>query len=297
MPFFSLIFFFVGFQTGATTREPTRLHRGRRPRRAEARMIEVNLRPSTAGDSFSESFLTQNTDRWDNNDDWLMCVGKQCVYLSRYNLQFNIPNPHGMLQIEMWNNCYQDHCCVESWRDKNCTPYSTGQLVSKKKYGYGSYRWHAIATFGHSPSEEIDVSSCFSLENDEKNDIGLGLSLCVSSKNPREVATVLQSGEYSATKYHTLSDDSICKSLAEYQIDYLPSGIKYKVNGLLIREIKADQIDIPRDDLQIAMGLFPAVDSEPKMYNQEEMAHHIVVPFMHKMQVFRVDYIKDGDKI
>jgi len=262
-------------------------------------MIEVNLPPPTAGNSFSESFLTQNTDRWDNNEDWLMCVGKQCVYLSRNNLQFNTPSPHGMLQIELWNNCYEDHCCLEKNRGhKDCTPYTTGQLVSKENYGYGSYRWHAIATPLEYSPDQIDVSSCFSLENDEESEVMLGVSLCVSSKNPNQVASIFQMGEYSSTEYHNIYADSIGKSLAEYQIDYLPSGIKYKVNGLLLREIKSDQIDFyTKDDLQIQMGLFPSVDAEQKMYDRKEMAHHIVVPSMHKMQVFRVDYIKQGDKI
>jgi len=109
------------------------------------------------GSEFIDDFSYKSS-LWKKERDSLLCIGDSCVYMMNINHQLIKPNPRGYLQLAFRNNCKGKHCCNEN---DICTPFTSSQISSRYKYGYGSFRWVAITA--------IDNSDCYKSRN---NDFG-----------------------------------------------------------------------------------------------------------------------------
>ena len=105
--------------------------------------IDANIFEWDEGDTFTDHFTVFNRKRWTSNDGLLSCVGKHCVLRSEKNLVFQ----HlGGVQLKYRSDCSGVECCHGLKLNKDCTKFTSGALVSKHRYGYGSYRWKAYTT-------------------------------------------------------------------------------------------------------------------------------------------------------
>lgn len=230
-------------------------------------VTNINANLLTPG-SWIDTFETLDTKRWTSNDDFLLCLrGKrlfglddECVYLTTKKLTFSSSKP-GMMQIAFNNDCTGNKCC----RKFLCSPFTTGNLKSIQKYGYGSFRWYATAIHDMSlPRSTVEVLSCFSLKNDPAEKIALVISICVSSAYPFVATTILQAGEYKFSERHSLPFDA-SKEIVHWRIDYQACHITWAYDGTTLREIKAQQIEIPYTSVRVEMGMFPSRSNEPWM--------------------------------
>ena len=96
-----------------------------------------------AGVTFTDRFPRRN-DRWIEENNNLFCIGHQCFYAKKENLQYNSiadDLPHQTyVEITLRNNCIGPKCCYMDV----CTKYIGGQITSRPLYNYGSYRFLAL---------------------------------------------------------------------------------------------------------------------------------------------------------
>ena len=116
-------------------------------------LIWVLMNQSHAdGFEFTDNFNEFRTDIWNKSNDILHC-SKTCVYLDQDNIRI-VPHSDSMLknslQLSLRNDCFGPWCCkstamVRNWRasipKEYCTRYSTGKIISKDSYKYGSFRF------------------------------------------------------------------------------------------------------------------------------------------------------------
>lgn len=241
------------------------------------------------GSSFTDTFHDFYANRWEIKDGELLWEDSQCVYLSKKNCHFRREveglSKYGLVHIDFKNDCYGENCCENG---EIGTPFTAGQLMSRAVYGWGSFRWGAVATSGEGA---IDVLSCFTLKSHENSETPVKLSICVSSRDPYKVSTVMQIGQTTSIENFSLTFDA-SQQMAFYRIDYTSDRIKFMVDGQTLREVKPLEIKIPLENLFILMTMIPA---EGVLGTQEELA---VRPFLSSsMRVLRFRYIEEKSPI
>jgi len=111
--------------------------------------IDVNY---TGGDAFVDDFRTFNYDLWVVENGYLDCVWvesvtnvfwrRRCAFASKkkvhQKLVLNEISAFAdvVLELMMKNDCDHVRCCIDK---KHCTKYSSGQIVSKDSYLYGTF--------------------------------------------------------------------------------------------------------------------------------------------------------------
>ena len=106
-------------------------------------VLSVTRNKAMVGSTFHDNFFRFNSDLWEADDQYLLCVSTHCVYLNESNLHFQYVDKlfvHTYLQIQMKNDCQGHKCCV----GEMCTTYTSGQITSRHSYGYGSFRFLAF---------------------------------------------------------------------------------------------------------------------------------------------------------
>jgi len=245
------------------------------------------------GKSFIDTFQTPDPDVWDYDHEDLNCVnhtvGFECVYVTKKNRVMNSLYTFGVLRLDFKNDCEGEQCCHEDV----CTPFTSGTLKSKQKYGYGSYRWHAIATKDLSRDTAYGTLSCFTVES-EVSPQPQGMSLCAFSHEPEIVATVFYYGEHTDVLYFKV-DFPTNDTLARYRIDFFEDSISWIVNGDILHGISAMDQKLPSPEVHIEMGVF-ANDETVEYPKPSEMKPMHERPHMDiRMRILRFRFIEEND--
>jgi len=232
------------------------------------------------GEKFEDLFNKFDDSLWFKVDDELNCEGfQQCIYTKEENVEIHSiehmdkrkPKASEM-QLLIRNDCDESHCCSAEY----CTPYTSGQLMSLKTYGYGSFIFHAraISTFVYSNSYH-DVWSCMSIES--MNFIHpLGFSVCIPSESPHN-------GVFIWNYNGTIHDEIVTlpinagRRFAVYRIDWTPEGVSWMVNGELMMQLDAHNFTLPVQPLHIKASIIPQrTNVSPEPLHQ---AHDIELRF------------------
>ena len=112
-------------------------------------ILGINMQDERFGRSFIDTFSSEKKDIW-VVEEKLRCIFHECVYLSKENVDITSRKViegrdyfgFNKLYIHFRNDCNGPHCC----KDNLCTHYSSGNVLSKDIYGYGSFRFHALPT-------------------------------------------------------------------------------------------------------------------------------------------------------
>ena len=95
---------------------------------------------------FVDTFSLFDAANWMQEHDVLSCLFNQCFYALVQKLDYLKVDvrgePHSWLNIKLENTCKGQHCCHF---DEFCTYYEGGQIMSRKSYLYGSFRFVAMA--------------------------------------------------------------------------------------------------------------------------------------------------------
>jgi len=243
--------------------------------------------------SFTDVFHTDGESMW-KTSDWLHCVEGHCVKMSTANIAHRI-HQRGTLQISFRNDCDSEYDCCQDGFVLQCTPYTTGQVLSRGHFGYGSFRWIADAISDQSENldedDSVEVLACFTLENHHHTEISFVIGICISSFEPTVARTELNIGPHIESERHQLGFDPSEQS-AVYRIDFTPSGIKYFVNGALLREIKnQDGVHIPvSEKVKIGISMFQAITASPEPIETLDTLPRSRIEIV--MTIFRVRYIQ-----
>jgi len=237
-----------------------------------------------SGEKFEDLFNKFDDSLWFKVNDELNCAGfQQCIYTKEENVEIHSiehmdkrkPKASEM-QLLIRNDCDESHCCSEEY----CTPYTSGQLMSLKTYGYGSFIFHAraISTFAYSNSYH-DVWSCMSIETlveNASNAIPMGFSVCIPSESPHNGVFIWN---YNGTVHDEIVTLPINagRRFAVYRIDWTPEGVSWMVNGELMMQLSAHNFTLPVQPLHIKASIIPQrTNVSPEPLHQ---AHDIELRF------------------
>jgi len=273
-------------------------------------VISVTGNKAMVGSTFHDNFFRFNSDLWEADDQYLLCVSTHCVYLNESNLHFQYVDNlfvHTYLQIQMKNDCQGHKCCV----GEMCTAYTSGQITSRHSYGYGSFRFLAIV---HGNVGNLkDAWACFGVETmyDDRifvNEYGLdemapmrGISACIPSRDPWHIAIIWQDGDDLHTKWVELHFNA-AKDFAIYRLDWFPDRIIWYAKGKWLATMYGKRKStIPSEPLNIKISLFPHL---PNDIESAIFSHHRVDDPMNtirpddnenfdvRIHLFRVSYIE-----
>jgi len=192
------------------------------------------------GKGFVDEFETLNTKRWKVTNDKLDC-SRPCVYFDQDNIQIV---PYGepedvlsstlpALKLTLRNDCFGPWCCDTK---NSCTKYSGGQVVSKRTYGYGSFRFILQAA---SVDEGVTaVSSCWELERKKETHMAIGVCINSVQKGDTEHANFIwRYGNNNMHLKHKLKFDA-ARRPEMYSIEWSSDRIRYYARGELLHEIR-----------------------------------------------------------
>ena len=101
------------------------------------------------GKNFWHNFGQFDKSLWMKQDKKLSCIGMQCFYAKENNLQWDEVRDdkplHTFMSVRLKNDCVGVKCCLRNHDQTFCTYYTGGHLISKPRYGYGSFRMLALA--------------------------------------------------------------------------------------------------------------------------------------------------------
>lgn len=279
---------------------------------------------------FVDTFESFDKSRWSVETDYLLCLeGAHCVYLQSSNFHhlYGKDGKDGrkyFIQLELSNNCREDFgidkCCEGFWDrqigrrgfwDRQmgrrgfwrgfCTPFTSANIVSKDKFGYGSFRIYANAAHEVSGLRNAihEIWSCFYLDT-SMGRVGLenttSISMCMfAGPGPsKEVAIVYQNGNSIDRLSVEIPFDARNVGVI-YRIDWSSTFIEWFLNGKSLHKVTSDKFPIPDMPLYWKTGIFPTIDLTreilPGTFLHSNLGNAVV-----RSNIYRMRYIEESEK-
>jgi len=247
--------------------------------------------PGADGDAFVDDFSHYDESLWSKDDDYIYCTGSSCEMIREDHLQYTyIDKTDGWkeLIIRMTHGCKGSFCC----EDGICANYTTGSLTSRHKYGYGSFRFLALAALAdHRFQQEgtHDAWSCVSIATKMTSlaYAHTGFGMCVPSQNPWSVMCTAMHGEIQRSEEFALHYNA-AKKPSWFRIDWFPDEVSFFIGGHYLTTMKPPDIRVPDIPMHIKISIgpqervLPSDAPEPTIDDEVEF----------NMRLFRVRYHK-----
>jgi len=246
------------------------------------------------GKGFVDEFETLNTKRWKVTNDKLDC-SRPCVYFDQDNIQIvQHGEPEDMLsmalpalKLTLRNDCFGPWCCDYK---NSCTKYSGGQIVSKRTYGYGSFRF--ILQAAGVDEGVTAVSSCWQLERSKENHMVIGVCINSVQKGDTEhTSFICRYGTGNMHSKHKLKFDA-GRRPETYRIDWFSDRILYYAGGELLHTIR-DSPDwkIPNRPMRIKTSIM-LYDWPPTRHSREYVSFSM---YILKIRVIQSETISESN--
>jgi len=202
-------------------------------------------------------------------------------------------NKRDFADFNFRNDCTDIGCCV----GETCFPYTSGMMTSMETYGYGSFRWLALASQDRSdirhPDDEVFVQSFFSLIGRD-----VEISIVMSNKYPFQAELIYRNGAFLFAKIVKLDFNS--RTTCLYRIDWTKDSIKYIINGDIYYELTPHQaqmrksrMEVPRGPLKIEVGVMPKVEGLRDVRTNPNLLSRSLIWV--RLRLFRMRYISQED--
>jgi len=245
------------------------------------------------GRNFYHNFGSFDKSLWKISNDRISCIASQCFRttsnaLEWHSIEDDIP-PQTYMSLTLTNNCDGQKCCWNHqhhshFGSMSCTQYTGGQLSSVHFYGYGSFRFLALADGVTLDDKYLSGRYCFNLEGrDSKNEV-TRISMCTVATQQFALTLIYQHAGH--VKVHEVElAQNVGKTLGIYRIDWRPDAIHFYVKGQLVGFLnKQSHGYIPNQPLRITICIIPD-DMELPLSNSTD----IVSVNLH---VYRARYIR-----
>jgi len=258
---------------------------------------------------FIDTFETLDKSRWSVETDYLLCLeGAHCVYLQNSNFHHfyhdeDAKNPRKyFIQLVLGNNCREelgiDKCCDEV---KWCTPFTSANIVSKDKFGYGSFRVYANAAHEVSGLRDAihEIWTCFYLDSSQgrkgiENTTSISICLLAGPGPSKEVAIIYQNGNSADGASVQIPFNARNKAVI-FRIDWKPTHIEWFLNGKSLHKVTSGTFPIPDMPLYWKIGIFPTIDwtreIPPETFLYSNLGNAIV-----RSNIYQMRYIEESEK-
>jgi len=270
------------------------------------------------GTDFADGFRRFEKSLWIRGDGTIHCHDgySECA-LTRINNLMNIVlakkgqkvHPHAQAEVDIWlrNDCENRAGCC---KDGRCVHFTTGEIYSRKSYGYGAYAFRGkMARMIKGNSKAWSTWSCFALRRIVKNfhsEVSLAISMCAAtgSKLNSTLHMSVRYGESYVEKKHDAGYD-LGSRISLFRFDWFPDVIRFSLNKKTIERITEKDINIPNEPMFLRMMLLPRrVKSEKKIKPLEgKMGANMGIQFVAYKKFNKYDKIDhtelfyDGDNM
>jgi len=224
------------------------------------------------GQSFSSEFSdTMQMDIWQMEHNVFHCT-TQCVVMNEDNLRLvSVDHPSDpigdakLIYLEIWmkNDCItskgKNYCCRGAGRG-TCADWISGQISSRKKYGYGSFIF-MMRSAVETPLTKHTIWSCAALQRLEDDGLYINFRISLCFPNPYTIVMNARSGDKHWKEAVHLSYDA-SKEITIYRIDWTPVAIEWYIKTELIGRLSHKEFPIPNRAMSIKLMLLPGVPLE-----------------------------------
>jgi len=244
-----------------------------------------------SGKPFFANFRHFDEKVWEQMDGSFHCTYHNvCAIAKAANYQYvytpalqDVLKESHELKITLRNDCAGTDCCHES----KCAAFTTGVLVSKETFGYGTFNFVAIAGGWNTQdfrvrqpkiAKHIAVISCLKLKASDgsRNEI----SFCFESGDPHTAMVNIVNNEYKYHKQVKLGFDSSYQP-GNYRIDWQRETVAFVVNQITLKTVIGPHL-IPSPPMRVRFSL------KPKMTSYVQLRLGMVET---NMKIFTIQYV------
>jgi len=238
------------------------------------------------GKNFWHNFGAFDKSLWMKQDKKLSCIEMQCFYAEESNLQWDSirdyvdKSLHAFMSVRLKNDCIGEKCCLTNQNQTFCTYYTGGHLISKSRYGYGSYRILALAEGTVEWGYEYAARYCFGIAGSDSKGKIVKIVMCRFTHAPGYASLIWQNDRRIDVQEIELPRN-IGNALSIMRLDWTPNNVKFYFKGNLIGFWDGKTHPLPDVPMKIVIFLVPDDMNSPKTTDVIDI----------EMNVYRFRYI------